>query len=127
MADSTAKKQTTRSAEADDRALDLRRFFRTVKKLRWVYVASLVFFLGLAITYCIVKFPQYEVKATLLIEDPAGERGISGAGGMATMMRTFSVGGFGGSSVNNELQLINSHDVRLSMARAAAVRSTTAL
>lgn len=118
MADSTAKKQTTRSAEADDRALDLRRFFRTVKKLRWVYVASLVFFLGLAITYCIVKFPQYEVKATLLIEDPAGERGISGAGGMATMMRTFSVGGFGGSSVINELQRINSHAVRIITARA---------
>lgn len=98
--------------------LDLRRFLRSVRKLKWVYAVSFLFFMGLAATYCIIKQPQYEIRSALLIEDSADGGGISGAGGMASLMRTFSVGGFGGSSVNNELQLVNSHDVLINTAKA---------
>lgn len=108
------------TSATDNNSLDLRRFFRSVKKLKWVYLASFILFTGLAVTYCCIKFPQYEVKATLLIEEPGNDTGtgLSAAGGMATMMRTFSIGGFGATSVNNELQLISSHDVLLKTAKA---------
>ncbi|MCM1028101.1 MAG: Wzz/FepE/Etk N-terminal domain-containing protein [Pseudoflavonifractor sp.] len=98
--------------------LDLRRFFRSVKRLKWVYLASFLLFMALASIYCIIKYPQYEVKATMLIEDSGSDGGLAGAGSMATMMKTFSVGGFGASSVNNEIQLVTSHDVMMSTAKA---------
>lgn len=97
--------------------IDLRRFFRAVKRLKWIYLGCFILFMGLAAVYCVIKQPQYEVKATLLIEDSGSEGNFNGAGGMANMMRTFSIGGFGGSSANNELQLINSHDVLLATAK----------
>lgn len=106
---------TLPSANNDNNGLDLRRFFRSVKRLRWVYLASFILFMGLAVTYCLIKHTQYKVQATILIESGTPE---GGADGMANMMRTFSVGGFGASSVNNELQLISSHDVLMNTARA---------
>lgn len=104
--------------KTDNDHIDLRRFFRAVKRLKWIYLGCFILFMGLAAVYCVIKYPQYEVKATLLIEDSDSEGNFNGAGGMANMMRTFSIGGFGGSSANNELQLINSHDVLLATAKA---------
>lgn len=107
--------------------LDLRRFFRSVRRLKWVYLVSFIFFMGLAATYCLIKQPQYEIRSALLIEDPTDGGALSGAGGMASIMRTFSVGGFGGSSVNNELQLVNSHDVLINTAKALGLNRTYTL
>ena len=106
------------ASTTDNDHIDLRRFFRAVKRLKWIYLGCFILFMGMAAVYCVVKYPQYEVKATLLIEDSGSEGGFNGAGGMASMMRTFSIGGFGGSSANNELQLINSHDVLLATAKS---------
>lgn len=107
-------------------SLDLRRFVRSVRRLKWIYLASFLFFMTLAAVYCMVRQPQYEIRAAVLIEDPSGD-GLGAAGGMASMMRTFSVGGFGASSVNNELQLINSHDVLLNTARTLGLNRTYTL
>lgn len=101
--------------------LDLRRFFRAVLSLKWVYLLSFIILMGLAVTYCLVKQPQYVVKSTMLIEDSSGDNGGSlpmGNGNIAAMMRTFSIGGFGSSSVDNEVMLVNSHEVLIRTARA---------
>lgn len=106
--------------------LDLRRFFRSVSHLRWIYLASFIFFMSLAAIYWSMRQPKYEIYSTILIEDPSGDN-AGAAGGMMTMMRTFSVGGFGATSVNNELQLINSHDVLLNTAKILGLNRTYTL
>ena len=114
---------TTCKTTSSSDTLDLRRFLRSVRNLKWIYVASFIFFMGMAATYCILRQPQYEINSTMLIEDPSAD-GSGAAGGMAMMMRTFSVGGFSGSSVNNELQLINSHEVLMNTAKTLGLNRT---
>lgn len=101
--------------------LDLRRFFRAVISLKWVYLLSFVIMMGLALTYCLIKQPQYVVKSTMLIEDTSNDSPsalAAAAGGMASMMKSFSIGGFGSSSVDNEVLLVNSHEVLIRTAKA---------
>lgn len=103
--------------------IDLRRLTATIGRMKAAYVASVVVFAAIAAIYCIVRQPQYEVRATIMIEDGPDDA-PSGAGGMAAMMKTFSIGGFGASSVDNELQLVNSHDVLMRTAKALSLNRT---
>lgn len=101
--------------------LDLRRFWRAVKQLRWIYVASVVGFLALAVAYWFVALPQYKASGELLVED--SDMG-GGAGGMDQMMKTFSIGGFGGAAVDNEMLIMNSHDVAMRVVRNLQLNRT---
>lgn len=104
-----------------ENVLDLRRFWRAVKQLRWIYVASVVGFLALAVAYWFVALPQYKASGELLVED--NEMG-GGAGGMDQMMKTFSIGGFGGAAVDNEMLIMNSHDVAMRVVRNLQLNRT---
>lgn len=97
---------------AENHEIDLRRFFRSARKLKWLYLASLLVFLGLVISYALISQPKYTIKSTMLIEDQEGETPQIG-GNLNSMMRMFSIGGFGASSVDNELLLVNSYDLML--------------
>lgn len=101
--------------------LDLRRFWRAVKQLRWIYVASVVGFLALAVAYWFVALPQYKASGELLVED--SDMG-GGAGGMDQMMKTFSIGGFGGAAVDNEMLIMNSHDVAMRVVKNLQLNRT---
>lgn len=101
--------------------LDLRRFWRAVTQLRWIYVASVVGFLALAVAYWFVALPQYKASGELLVED--SEMG-GGAGGMDQMMKTFSIGGFGGAAVDNEMLIMNSHDVAMRVVKNLQLNRT---
>ncbi|MDE6715044.1 MAG: hypothetical protein K2J74_01005, partial [Muribaculaceae bacterium] len=59
----------------------------------------------------------YKTTAASLIEDAAsgGASGIGGAGGMSNIMKTFSLGGFASSSVDNEILILESNKVFTSM------------
>lgn len=103
--------------------LDLRRFVRSAKQLRWIFIASPVVFIVLATIYCLMRQPQFEIKSTILIEDPSDDTPTV-AGGLGAMMKTFSVGGFGASSVDNEILLVNSHDVLMHVAKALELNRT---
>lgn len=104
-----------------ENVLDLRRFWRAVKQLRWIYVASVVGFLALAVAYWFVALPQYKASGELLVED--NEMG-GGAGGMDQMMKTFSIGGFGGAAVDNEMLIMNSHDVAMRVVKNLQLNRT---
>lgn len=104
-----------------ENVLDLRRFWRAVKQLRWIYVASVVGFLALAVAYWFVALPQYKASGELLVEDR--EMG-GGAGGMDQMMKTFSIGGFGGAAVDNEMLIMNSHDVAMRVVKNLQLNRT---
>lgn len=105
--------------KSNENAIDLRRFFRQAKKSIWVYIGSLIFFGALAGYYIYRAMPQYVVEGAMLIEDSSEEASaVKSAGPLSTMMRTFSVGGFSTSSVDNEVHLAGSRDVMLRTVRA---------
>lgn len=106
--------------------LDFRRYLREVKRLWWVYALTLAAFFSLAIIFLSRSLPQNRADATMLIEASSTDTGSasSRAGGLAGMMRMFSVGGFGSSSVNNEILLLNSLDLAERTVRAAGLTTT---
>lgn len=98
--------------------IDLRKYVTMAKRKWYLYVISAVVFLALAITYHFYHMDQYNTYATILIEDEGESAGGGGGsvakamgGGMASIMRTFSIGGLGSSSVDNELLIFQSHDI----------------
>ena len=109
----------------ENNVIDIRRQVREIKKSWWLFALSFVFFMSLAAIYWNSHTPQYELQASMLIEgEDASGAGIKQGGGMAQMMRTFSVGGFGGATVDNEIQLIASHDVMLRTVKALSLNRT---
>lgn len=105
--------------KSNENAIDLRRFFRQAKKSIWVYIGSLIFFGALAGYYIYRAMPQYVVEGAMLIEDCSEEASaVKSTGPLSAMMRTFSVGGFSTSSVDNEVHLAGSRDVMLRTVRA---------
>lgn len=110
----------------ESNTLDFRRYLREVKRLWWVYALTLAAFFALAIIFLSRSLPQNRADATMLIEASSTDTGSasSRAGGLAGMMRMFSVGGFGSSSVNNEILLLNSLDLAERTVRAAGLTTT---
>lgn len=95
-----------------DNNLDLRRFWRAVKQCKWIYIAAILIFTTLGVIKSLRSLPNYEIEGSMLI----GEIGYdqdSRSGGIAQMMKTFSVGGFSASTVDNEVLIMQSHDVLL--------------
>lgn len=94
--------------------LDLRRHMRELKKSKWLIIASLLVFSLFAVYYCLHHMPLYTIKSVMLIEeeqDNGSGTAISKAGGLSQMMRAFSIGGFGASSVDNERIIAETHQV----------------
>ncbi len=97
--------------------IDLRRFMRTIKQYRWLLLAVIVAFTSLGIWVGVRSLPKFDIQGQVLIGDNNNSNGGSSAGGMAQMMKTFSVGGFGASTVDNEVLVMQSHDVMLRAVR----------
>ena len=78
--------------ERDKNNIDMRRFFRAVRQLKWVYLAVCAAFVAGAVIYVCRSLPQVPVSAQMLI----GEEGLEtstgsqlagkGSGGMAQML-----------------------------------------
>lgn len=92
--------------------VDLRRWLREIKRYRILYVLSFVFFMGIATVYYLRSMPMYTADAVLLIEDPTEKAAPAMASGTASLARMFSIGGFGSTSVDNELAIIKSNELR---------------
>lgn len=90
--------------------IDLSKYIRAIKSNKWWVLVSLVIF-GAGILFSMTRLPQYESYSRLLIESDS-DNGASRMGGMASLMRTFSIGGFGSSSVDNEILIIDSHSLK---------------
>lgn len=99
--------------------IDLRRLWRAVKQLKWVYLLSAIVFVSTAVWFVNRSMPKHSIMGEMLIgEESMSDGGAlasakSGAGGMSQMLKTFSVGGFGGAAVDNEVLVLSSHDVLL--------------
>lgn len=93
--------------------IDLSKYIATIKRHWYWYIISLVAFTALAVTYHFMRMDQYSAHAALLIEDDEGESGsgMRGMGnGMQSLMRTFSIGGMGSSSIDNEIEIFETRN-----------------
>lgn len=96
--------------------IDMRRFMRALRKSKWFNIISIVFFTAVGIWISVRSLPKYEIQGQMLI----GEIGYDQencSGGISQMMKTFSVGGFSASTVDNEIFILDSHDVMLRTVR----------
>ncbi|MBR5638403.1 MAG: hypothetical protein IKW83_01440 [Muribaculaceae bacterium] len=96
--------------------IDLRRHTREIKRHKWWIIASVAAFALLAFWYWQHHLPEYTVHSVMLIEedeDNGSGGSISNKGGISQMMRAFSIGGFGASSVDNERIIAETHTVLL--------------
>lgn len=117
--------------EKDKNVVDLRRFWRAVKQTKYVYLALLILF-GSAAGFMVYRMmPKVPVSGEMLIGEESMSDGgagmlaaAKGAGGMSQMLKTFSVGGFGGAAVDNEVLVLASHDVMLRTAKTLNLNRT---
>ena len=104
--------------------IDLRKYIKALKK-GWIWgLITFVIIFGLAITYCVIKMPQYDSYAMMLIEDDSDKGARAMGGGMASLMRTFSIGGFGSSSIDNELIIVKSNAVKRAVSSRLGLNRT---
>lgn len=102
---------------AHNNEIDLRRFFRTIRRHIALFATTFIVIVGLAVAFALTRAPRYTTSATMLIEDSSSDspqRSIGGGSGvLSMMMRSFSIGGFGNANVDNEMLLMTSHDILL--------------
>lgn len=108
-----------------DNSLDIRRYLREMRRLWWVYALAFAGIMGLAGFYLARSLKHCESSALVLIEESTSDTssGSSKGGGLMGMMKMFSVGGFGSSSVNNEVYLIDAHDMAVRTVKALGLTS----
>ena len=90
--------------------INLVKYFQEIKRLKWVFVAAFVVIMGLAIAAVSIKQSQTEVHGALLVEDDEGQNSGAMKGGLGSLMRTFSIGGIGSASMDNELPILASNN-----------------
>ena len=100
----------------EENIVDIRRIMRAARQWRWAIVAVIICFTAAGVWFGMTRLSKTEIRGELLIGD--NNESDASAGGMQQMMRTFSVGGFAGTGVNNELMIISSHDVMLRTVRS---------
>lgn len=107
--------------------VDMRPFINGIKKLWYLYLIAFVVFMGLAIAYDCLRMQQYKIYSTMLIEQNADDNpsaAKSMGGGLASLMRSFSVGGFGSSSVDNEMLIVESYSLMREMVQRLGLNRT---
>ncbi|MDE7411655.1 MAG: hypothetical protein K2M94_06420 [Paramuribaculum sp.] len=95
--------------------LDLRRYIQSIVRYKWIFIGMMSLFIFAGIFLAIRSLPKYRIEGEVLIGETSKFDGSANgnATGMSSMMKSFSGGGFGSAAVNNELMIMNSHDVML--------------
>ncbi len=88
--------------------VDFSRLRYEIKK-HWLYFAvSFVAMMAIATVYMLKNNPEYKFHADIMVEQ---EKNNGMSGSMVSMMKQFSIGGFGGGSVDDELVVLQSHSL----------------
>ena len=106
--------------------IDLRKYIAAAKRGWYWYAISLTLFLSLAVFYHFNRMDQFLTHAEILIEEDEDAGGASpkSAGGMASLMRTFSIGGMGAASVDNELLIFQTHNILVRLVQELNLKFT---
>lgn len=109
--------------EKTNNTLDLRRFSRAASQVKWVCLAGIVLLVAAASYFSFRSLPKMEVDGKMLVGE-IGNDDTKGAGNLSQMMKTFSVGGFGAATVDNEVIIMKSFDVMQRTVRALGLNRT---
>lgn len=88
--------------------VDFSRLRYEIRKHWWWFVASFVAMTAIATVYMLKNNPEFKFHADIMVEQ---EDGGGMGGGMAAMMKQFSMGSFGGGSVDDELVVLQSRSL----------------
>lgn len=97
--------------ETKNDQIDLRRYIKAINQKKHYYITTFIILTALAIMYICISQKQYRFHSTILIENEDDTNSKAMGGGMVQMLRTFSVGGFGSTSVDNEIIIMQSHEL----------------
>lgn len=103
--------------------IDMRRFLRAIRQCKWVLLAIIVLFTAAGCWIGFRGLPKYDIQGQMLIGEIGYDSDNKG-GGIAQMMKTFSVGGFSASTVDNEILILDSYDVMLRTVRTLGLNRT---
>ena len=92
---------------SDSDKINFSRTSYEIRKHWYYYLIAFILFAGFAAFYVYKKNPVYLFTSQVMIEQPEGSSG----GGMAAMMKTFSIGSFGGGSVDDEQLVLESRSM----------------
>lgn len=89
-------------------SVDFSRMRYEIKK-HWHYFAiSFIAMMAIATVYMLKNNPEYKFHADIIVDQ---EKNTGMSGSMVSMMKQFSIGGFGGGSVDDELVVLQSHSL----------------
>lgn len=88
--------------------VDFSRLRYEMRKHWWWFIIAFVVAMTLATVYMLKNNPEFKFHSDLMVEQE--DKGMMG-GGMAQMMRSFSMGSFGGGSVDDELVVLQSRSL----------------
>lgn len=92
---------------SEENKIDLTLVIETLKRNWWMFAVSVVVCLTLAGVYLYVKHPMYYISAKVLVAHDTG----SGSMG-STLMQSLSLGGVGGSNVEDEVLVMDAHSIK---------------
>lgn len=88
--------------------VDFSRMRYEIRRHWWWFIIAFVAAMTLATVYMLKNNPEFKFHADIMVEQK--DNGVM-SGGMAQMMRSFSMGTFGGGSVDDELVVLQSRSL----------------
>ena len=88
--------------------VDFSRLRYEIRKHWWWFIASFAAMMAIAAVYMLKNNPEFKFHADIMIEQ---EEGGGMGGGMMQMMKQFSMGSFGGGSVDDEMAVLQSRSL----------------
>lgn len=111
----------------DNDTIDFRKYIAEIKRKWWLYVVSMVVFLGLAVTYHFYHMDIFSARSEVLIGDKGFDSSASASSsrsGIASLMRQFDIYAVGGSNVDNEVLILDSHNLIVNTVRRLGLNYT---
>ncbi len=97
------KKQST-----NNDMIDVGQIVATLRRNWWMFLLSLILCLSLAVVFLYAKHSVYSIHAKVLVayDEGAGSMG-------ASLMQSLSLGGVGGSNIEDEVLVMGAHSIRV--------------
>lgn len=108
--------------ERETDKIDLRKYIAAMKRGKWWLISVFMVTMALAVTYAVIKMPQFVSNSVILVENDAN--GGNSMPGMSSMMRGLSFGNFGKTAVDNEILIMQSHALKKDMVSRLGLNRT---
>lgn len=103
--------------EMKDAKFDFSKVLILSKKYWYIYLSTILVFIGLGALFIHIKAPTYEVEASIILNDNDDDSKGSLGGGLGALMASFSMGGSSYKYVDDEIRRITSYHAVLQMVK----------